>query len=79
MTGRIESGIVKVGDEVEVIGITAPQKTIVTGAPGRTKGRVWQCVRLLPISPCLPVRIHAMQRACTYILCIAERERRSLR
>ena len=32
VTGRIESGIVKVGDEVEVVGITAPQKTIVTGA-----------------------------------------------
>lgn len=32
VTGRIESGIVKVGDEVEVVGILSPQKTIVTGA-----------------------------------------------
>ena len=64
VTGRIESGIVKVGDEVEVIGITAPQKTIVTGALGRTEGRVWRCVQLLPVSPRLPVRVYAMQRAC---------------
>ena len=32
MTGRIESGIVKVGDEVDIVGIMSPQKTIVTGA-----------------------------------------------
>ena len=30
-TGRVERGIVKVGDEVEVIGIRATQKTTVTG------------------------------------------------
>ena len=32
VTGRIESGIVKVGDEVDIVGIMSPQKTIVTGA-----------------------------------------------
>ena len=32
MTGRIESGIVKVGDEVDIVGIMSPQKSIVTGA-----------------------------------------------
>jgi elongation factor Tu len=31
VTGRIERGIVKVGDEIEVIGIRPTQKTIVTG------------------------------------------------
>ncbi|MGE3303865.1 MAG: elongation factor Tu [Hyphomonadaceae bacterium] len=31
VTGRVERGIVKVGEEVEIIGIRAPQKTIVTG------------------------------------------------
>jgi elongation factor Tu len=31
ITGRIERGIVKVGDEVEIVGIRDTQKTIVTG------------------------------------------------
>ncbi|MFB1346137.1 elongation factor Tu [Helicobacter pylori] len=31
VTGRIERGVVKVGDEVEVVGIRATQKTTVTG------------------------------------------------
>ncbi|MDE1916114.1 MAG: elongation factor Tu, partial [Sphingomonadales bacterium] len=31
VTGRIETGIVKVGDEVEVVGIRDTQKTVVTG------------------------------------------------
>jgi len=31
VTGRIERGIVKVGDEIEIVGIRATQKTIVTG------------------------------------------------
>jgi elongation factor Tu len=31
VTGRIEKGIVKVGDEVEIVGIRAVQKTICTG------------------------------------------------
>jgi elongation factor Tu len=31
VTGRIERGIVKVGDEVEIIGLRATQKTVVTG------------------------------------------------
>jgi elongation factor Tu len=31
VTGRIERGIVKVGDEVEILGIRDPQKTTVTG------------------------------------------------
>src|SRR6187402_3166171 len=31
VTGRIETGIVKVGDEVEVIGLKDTQKTVVTG------------------------------------------------
>jgi len=31
VTGRIETGIVKVGDEVEIVGIRDTQKTIVTG------------------------------------------------
>jgi len=39
VTGRIESGIVKVGDEVEVVGILSPQKTIVTGARPRARPR----------------------------------------
>jgi len=30
-TGRIERGIIKVGDEVEIIGFTATRKTVVTG------------------------------------------------
>ena len=30
-TGRIERGIVKVGDEVEIVGIKATTKTVVTG------------------------------------------------
>ena len=39
VTGRIESGIVKVGDEVDIVGIMSPQKTIVTGACSRTAPR----------------------------------------
>src|SRR5258707_14408707 len=31
ITGRIERGIVKVGDEVEIVGIRDTQKTVVTG------------------------------------------------
>src|SRR5690606_5126360 len=31
VTGRIDSGIVKVGDEVEIVGIRDTQKTVVTG------------------------------------------------
>ena len=31
VTGRIEQGIVKVGEEIEIIGIQPPTKTIVTG------------------------------------------------
>ncbi|MFO1237802.1 MAG: elongation factor Tu [Alphaproteobacteria bacterium] len=31
VTGRVERGIVKVGEEVEIVGIRATQKTIVTG------------------------------------------------
>jgi elongation factor Tu len=31
VTGRVETGIVKVGDEVEVIGLKDTQKTVVTG------------------------------------------------
>ena len=31
VTGRIERGIIKVGDEVEILGVDDPQKTTVTG------------------------------------------------
>jgi elongation factor Tu len=31
VTGRIERGIIKVGDEVEIVGLKATQKTVVTG------------------------------------------------
>ncbi len=31
VTGRVEQGIIKVGEEIEIVGITATQKTIVTG------------------------------------------------
>ncbi len=31
VTGRVEQGIVKVGEEIEIVGIAATQKTIVTG------------------------------------------------
>ena len=31
VTGRVERGVVKVGDEVEIVGIKATQKTVVTG------------------------------------------------
>jgi elongation factor Tu len=31
VTGRIEQGVVKVGDEIEIVGIRPTQKTIVTG------------------------------------------------
>ena len=31
VTGRVEQGIVKVGEEIEIVGIKATQKTIVTG------------------------------------------------
>ena len=31
VTGRVERGVVKVGEEVEIVGIRSPQKTIVTG------------------------------------------------
>ena len=31
VTGRVEQGVVKVGEEIEIVGITTTQKTIVTG------------------------------------------------
>ena len=31
VTGRVEQGVVKVGEEIEIVGITATQKTICTG------------------------------------------------
>ena len=31
VTGRIERGIIKVGDEVDILGVRDPQKTVVTG------------------------------------------------
>jgi elongation factor Tu len=31
VTGRIERGIIKVGDEVDILGVREPQKTTVTG------------------------------------------------
>ncbi len=31
VTGRVETGIVKVGEEIEIVGIKATQKTVVTG------------------------------------------------
>jgi len=31
VTGRIERGVVKVGEEVEIVGLRATQKTVVTG------------------------------------------------
>jgi elongation factor Tu len=31
VTGRVERGIIKVGEEVEIVGIRATQKTVVTG------------------------------------------------
>ncbi len=31
VTGRVESGVVKVGDEVEIVGIRETQKSTVTG------------------------------------------------
>ncbi len=31
VTGRVEKGIVKVGDEIEIVGVKATQKTVVTG------------------------------------------------
>jgi elongation factor Tu len=31
VTGRIERGVIKVGDEVEILGFTDPKKTVVTG------------------------------------------------
>jgi len=31
VTGRIEQGVVKVGDEIEILGIREPQKTVCTG------------------------------------------------
>jgi elongation factor Tu len=31
VTGRIEQGVLKVGDEIEIVGIRPTQKTVVTG------------------------------------------------
>ena len=31
VTGRVERGVVKVGEEVEIIGLRPTQKTVVTG------------------------------------------------
>ena len=31
MTGRVERGIIKVGDEIEIVGFTPTQKTVCTG------------------------------------------------
>ncbi|MDR1166447.1 MAG: elongation factor Tu [Deltaproteobacteria bacterium] len=31
VTGRVERGVIKVGDEVEILGLRKPQKTVVTG------------------------------------------------
>ena len=40
-TGRIESGVIKTGEEVEIVGLKPTAKTSVTGA--RPPQRAWAC------------------------------------
>ena len=49
MTGRVEQGIVKTGEEVEVLGIQNPIKTTVTGARESPK-------TLKPLNPSMKTR-----------------------
>ena len=46
VTGRIEQGIVKVGEQIEIIGIQPPTKTTVTGLLTPSPS----CPPLLPLS-----------------------------
>ena len=50
VTGRVEQGVVKVGEEIEIIGIQPPTKTTVTG----------QCLSLLP-SLALQSTVHVIE------------------
>jgi elongation factor Tu len=50
VTGRVERGVIKVGEEVEIVGITDTMKTVCTG--WRCSGRYWIRVRLGTILGC---------------------------
>ena len=54
VTGRVERGIVKVGEEIEIVGIKATQKTICTGVEMFRKlldqGQAGDNVGILPVS-----------------------------
>jgi elongation factor Tu len=41
VTGRVERGKVKVGEEVEIVGFRATQKKVVTGCCGARKKKTW--------------------------------------
>ncbi len=47
VTGRVERGIIKVGDEVEIVGIRPTTKTVCTGVEmfrkGGSPGTTWAC------------------------------------
>ena len=49
-TGRIEQGIVKVGEEIEIVGIKETQKTVVTGV--EMFRRSWTRARPVTTSAC---------------------------
>ena len=57
VTGRVEQGIVRTGDEVEILGLQAPTKTIVTGTRPR------------PALAMLPMKRHIMPAMMRLMLC----------
>ena len=72
VTGRIEQGIIKVGDEVEVVGINPSIKSTVTGRLLRLDVNLFQCIKSSSLAWSRS-RIHAdelswMHHACTNTL-----------
>ena len=55
VTGRVERGIVKVGEEIEIVGLKATTKTVVTGVePDVPQAASTRARRCGPRSPSLP-------------------------
>ena len=67
VTGRIEQGVVKVGEDIEIIGIQPPTKTTVTGLPYSMNNYDPLCGTTRICMACLTVvRSHNLAVACLY-------------
>ena len=67
VTGRVERGIIKVGEEIEIVGIKATQKTTCTGVemfPQAARPRSSGRQRGYPAAPAPSVKTSSAARCC---------------